>query len=78
MQPFQIFGFQIPLGQLLLGAGIAVSALIQILKIARDPFQLQMKNVFDKPNYKDKIGFLGSFQEDFARIVSLATEPHLG
>jgi hypothetical protein len=78
MQPFQVFGFQIALGQLLLGAGIAVSALIQILKIARDPFQLQMKDVFDKPNYKDKIGFLGSFQEDFARIVSLATEPHLG
>jgi len=78
MQPLQVFGFQIPLGQLLLGAGIAVSALIQIFKIARDPFQLQMKNVFDKPNYKDKIGFLGSFQEDFARIVSIATEPHLG
>jgi hypothetical protein len=76
--PLQVFGFQIPLGQLLLGAGIVVSALIQTLKIARDPFQLQMKNVFDKPNYKDKIGFLGSFQEDFARIVSLATEPHLG
>jgi hypothetical protein len=78
LSPLQVIGFQIPPGQLLLGAGIVVSALIQILKIAKDPFQLQMKNVFDKPNYKDKIGFIGDFQDDFARIVSLVTEPRLG
>ena len=76
--PLHIFQVQIAPGQLLLGAGIAVSTLIQILKIAKDPFQLQVKNVFDKPNYEDKIGFLGSFQDDFARIVSLATEARFG
>jgi hypothetical protein len=74
----QVFRFQIPLGHLLLWAGILVSAWIQVLKVARDPFQIEVKNVFDKPNYKDKVGFIGSFDKDFSRIVSLITRPRLG
>jgi hypothetical protein len=74
----EIFKLHLSLGQLLIWMGFIVSSFIQVLKIAKDPFQLQIKNVLDKPNYKDKVGFIGSFETDFSRIVSLATQPYFG
>jgi KAP family P-loop domain/TIR domain len=70
--------FHIPLGELLVWAGFIVTSFIQILKIAKDPFQIRVKDIFDKPNYKDKVGFLGDFESDFSRIVSLTTRSHFG
>ena len=37
-----------------------------------------VNKVFDRPNYKDKVGFLTKFEKDFARIVELATGNGIG
>lgn len=68
----------LPLGQNLVVIGAVLFGIIQISSIIKDPFQLSTKSVFDKPDYKDKIGFIGSLEEDFKRIVSLITCPTLG
>jgi hypothetical protein len=68
----------LPLSQTLLWIGAGLSGIIQISSIVKDPFQISIKHVFDKPDYKEKIGFIGSFEEDFSSIVSLITRPTLG
>lgn len=73
-----LFGHQIPLGQFCLWIGIIISAWIPILNIAKDPFHIDVQKAFDKPNYKDKVGFIGNFAEDFSQIVALITRPRLG
>jgi hypothetical protein len=65
---------------LLLWLGTALTALIEVAKIVKDPFQLPTKRIFDRPDYKEKVGFIGRLETDFAHIVSLATNPwpHFG
>ena len=62
---------------LILLAGAILSG-IPAVKIIKDPFQIPVKDILDKPNYQDKVGFIGNFEKDFARIVSVATRRHLG
>jgi hypothetical protein len=47
------------------------AALWQAWKAIEDPFNLPITDVMDKPNYREKIGFLGAFEEDFGRIVNI-------
>ncbi len=56
----------------------AILSGIPAVKIIKDPFQISVKDILDKPNYKDKVGFIGTFEKDFSRIVSVATRTHLG
>jgi hypothetical protein len=67
---FVLFSFGSPI----LWAGAFLSGLIQINQIVKDPFQISVKDFFDEPDYKEKIGFMSRFEADFARIVSLVTE----
>jgi hypothetical protein len=62
---------------LILFAGAIFSG-IPAVKIIKDPFQISVKDILDKPNYKDKVGFIGEFDKDFARIVSVATRRQFG
>lgn len=62
---------------LILLAGAILSG-IPAVNIIKDPFQIHVKDIFDKPNYKDKVGFIGNFEKDFSRIVSLVTRRHFG
>ncbi|MBP1703255.1 MAG: peptidase family protein [Chloroflexi bacterium] len=61
---------------LLLGA--LVAAFLNVSKILKDPFQLNLKELTRAPDYQGKIGFIGQFQEDFRHIVAQATRPRLG
>lgn len=49
-----------------------LAAMWQALKAIEDPFKLPVEELVDRPNYKDKIGFIGTFEEDFGRIVEVA------
>jgi hypothetical protein len=62
----------------LLVIGFILSGFPQAINIIKDPFQIPLKKVFDKPNYKEKVGFIGDFQEDFSRIVSIITHRTFG
>jgi hypothetical protein len=64
--------------KLLLGGGLLFTAMSQAYKIVKDPFQIPVDKLLEKPNYADKIGFIGSFERDFERIVSVATKPIFG
>lgn len=75
--PFSPKGPYAPLIPLILLAGAILSS-IPAVKIIKDPFQIPVKDILDKPNYKDKVGFIGDFEKDFARIVSVATRRHFG
>ena len=46
-----------------------------LFKITKDPFKIETKNLLDSPNYKDKVGFIARFEEDFKRIVDIVTNP---
>ena len=48
------------------------------LAILRSPFHIPTNSLFDRNKYEDKIGFIGSFQEDFETIVSIANKPLFG
>jgi len=58
--------------------GALVWGFKQYSSILRNPFQISAKSLVDKPNYEEKIGFIGSFQKDFEAIVSIATRPLIG
>ena len=38
------------------------------------PFDLKISDFVREPNYKDRVGFLGQFEQDFARVVRVVTE----
>lgn len=65
-------------GSPLLWTGALISGILSILSIFRDPFQIPLDKVFDRPNYKDKVKFLAHFENDFARIVRAATRNGFG
>ncbi len=75
--PFSPKGPYAPLIPLILLVGAILSG-IPAVKIIKDPFQIPVKDILDKPNYKDKVGFIGDFEKDFARIVSVATRRQFG
>ncbi|MDD2755392.1 MAG: P-loop NTPase fold protein [Methanothrix sp.] len=58
--------------------GALVWGFKQYSSILNNPFQISAKSLVDKPNYEEKIGFIGSFQKDFEAIVSIATIPLIG
>jgi KAP family P-loop domain len=74
---FSPFGRYAAVMPLILFAGAILSGLPAV-KIIKDPFQITTQDIFDKPNYKDKVGFIGDFQNDFNRIVSVATRRQIG
>jgi len=65
-------------GSRLLWAGFVISGIIAVGSIFKDPFQISLDKVFDRPNYKDKVKFLTHFEKDFARIVRTATKNGFG
>lgn len=65
-------------GSPLLWAGFVISGILAVSSIFKDPFQIPLDKVFDRPNYKDKVNFLSHFEKDFARIVHAATKNDLG
>jgi peptidoglycan hydrolase-like protein with peptidoglycan-binding domain len=50
----------------------ALAAMWQALKAIDDPFKLPTEELIEQPNYKTKIGFIGTFEDDFQRIVKVA------
>ncbi|GAG52061.1 unnamed protein product, partial [marine sediment metagenome] len=38
------------------------------------PFDLKLAEYVRKPNYKERIGFLAQFEEDFKRVINVVTE----
>jgi hypothetical protein len=50
----------------------ALAAMWQALKAIQDPFKLPIEELVDRPNYKERVGFIGTFEEDFGRIVEVA------
>lgn len=67
-----------PLAQGVLGIGAVISGLLQVNSIVSNPFQIPIKQIFDRPNYEEKVGFISGFEADFAHIVSVITRPRLG
>lgn len=65
-------------GNPLLWAGAVISGILSVSSIFKDPFQIPLDKVFDRPNYKDKVKFLSHFEKDFARIVYAATKNGFG
>ena len=65
-------------GNPLLWAGFVISGILAVGSIFKDPFQISLDKVFDRPNYKDKVKFLMHFEKDFARIVRAATKNGFG
>jgi hypothetical protein len=65
-------------GSPLLWAGFVISGILAVSSIFKDPFQIPLDKVFDRPNYKDKVKFLSHFEKDFAKIVRAATKNGLG
>lgn len=65
-------------GSPLLWAGVIISGILAVSSIFKDPFQIPLDKVFDRPNYKDKVKFLSHFEKDFARIVRAATKNGFG
>jgi hypothetical protein len=65
-------------GSPLLWAGFVISGILAVSSVFKDPFQIPLDKVFDRPNYKDKVKFLSHFEKDFARIVRAATKNGLG
>lgn len=50
----------------------ALAAMWQALKAIQDPFKLPIEELVDRPNYEERIGFIGTFEDDFRRIVEVA------
>jgi hypothetical protein len=65
-------------GSPFLWAGFVISGILAVSSIFKDPFQIPLDKVFDRPNYKDKVKFLSHFEKDFARIVRAATKNGFG
>ncbi len=61
-------------GEPLLWTGFVISGVLKVAGIFKDPFQISLDKVFDRPNYKEKVGFLTHFERDFAKIVQSATK----
>ena len=61
-------------GSPLLWAGAAISGILSVSSIFKDPFQISLEKIFDRPNYKEKVHFLTHFEKDFAKIVRSATQ----
>jgi hypothetical protein len=57
---------------LALGGGALLTAGVKLASIIEDPFSIPFKDYVDAPDYKNKIGFVGEFGEDFKRIVDMA------
>jgi hypothetical protein len=49
-----------------------LTAMWQAAKAIKDPFKLPLDELVSQPDYKGKIGFIGSFEADFGRIVEVA------
>jgi len=66
-----------PLGrglvQWVLWGGSILTAGIQMASIVQDPFSLSFARYVKAPNYRERIGFIGDFEEDFKHIVAIAT-----
>ena len=58
--------------------GALISVFDVVAKIIKDPFQIPIKDIFDSPNYQEKLGFIGRLEDDFSSLVLLATRPVLG
>lgn len=65
-------------GNYLLWAGGILSGFLTVSSVLKDPFQIPVDKVLKGPNYKDKVGFLTRFEEDFARIINLVTNNGFG
>lgn len=61
-------------GSPLLWVGAAISGILSVSSIFKDPFQISLEKVLDRPNYKEKVRFLTHFEKDFAKIVRSATQ----
>jgi hypothetical protein len=68
----------VSVGQPLLWIGAVLSGLSQVRSILKDPFQIRTERVLNNPNYREKVGFISRFENDFANIVSIATQPFWG
>lgn len=62
----------------LLWIGGILSGILTVSSLFKDPFQIPVDKVLKGPNYKDKVGFLTRFEEDFARIIHLVTNNGFG
>jgi hypothetical protein len=49
-----------------------LAAVWQAWKEIENPFRLPVEELIDQPDYKEKVGFIGTFEEDFGRIVEVA------
>lgn len=49
-----------------------LAAMWQAFKAIEDPFKLPIDELVSHPDYAGKIGFIGTFEEDFGRIVDVA------
>lgn len=65
-------------GNYLLWAGGILSGILTVSSIFKDPFQISVDKVFDRPNYKEKVGFLTRFEQDFAKVIELVTSNGFG
>jgi hypothetical protein len=50
----------------------ALAAAWQAWKAIENPFHLPIAEFVEQPDYREKVGFVGAFAEDFARIVETA------
>jgi hypothetical protein len=57
---------------LALYGGALLASGVKLASIIEDPFSIPFKDYIDAPDYKNKIGFVGEFGEDFKRIVETA------
>lgn len=65
-------------GMYLLWIGGILSGILTVSSLFKDPFQIPADKVFNRPNYRDKIGFLTQFEQDFANIVDLVIDNGFG
>lgn len=68
----KIIGLYQPILPIGLAIGALISGMASISRIIKNPFDISAKDFYNKPNYDEKVGFLGSFEEDFSQIVSIA------
>lgn len=70
----------VPVGQYIGTVGVLgfVAALYAAGKEVYDritgPFDLKLSEYVREPNYKERVGFLAEFEEDFARVIEVVTE----
>jgi hypothetical protein len=49
-----------------------LAAMWQAIKAIDDPFKIPIDELMTSPDYKGKVGFIGTFEQDFGRIVDVA------